>query len=186
MEASHKGKTEKKLTTKNEPPPPQVYLLTAVPLFSVPQLSSSPVVNHLVILSLPHLLPVAHIGMVRVSQHPHNHKGGRRSTDRAARPPQPPTNQPLGHQMSRPARLKCARFWAKYPNHFGSEQKFWYPLIRKPPRHLVCFVFLSGTAPNWPNLVDFGLKIPKYWATFLFQRQNYVAFASPVLQINYA
>ena len=42
----------------------QIYLLTAVPLFSVPQLSSSPAVNHLIILSLPHLLPVAHIGMV--------------------------------------------------------------------------------------------------------------------------
>ena len=42
----------------------QVYLLTAVPLFSVPQLSSSPALNHLVVLSLPHLLPVAHIGMV--------------------------------------------------------------------------------------------------------------------------
>jgi len=41
-----------------------VYLLTAVPLFSVPQLFSSPAINHLVVLSLPHLLPVAHIGMV--------------------------------------------------------------------------------------------------------------------------
>ena len=47
----------------------QVYLLTAVPLFSVPQLSSSPAVNHLVILSLPHLLPVAHIGMVSILSH---------------------------------------------------------------------------------------------------------------------
>ena len=59
---------------ENWAPPPQVYLLTAVPLFSVPQLSSSKVVNHVVILSLPHLLPVAHIGMVRISHHPpYNH-----------------------------------------------------------------------------------------------------------------
>ena len=48
----------------------QVYLLTAVPLFSVPQLSSSPALNHLVVLSLPHLLPVAHIGMVSLPHQP--------------------------------------------------------------------------------------------------------------------
>ena len=74
--------------------PPQVYLLTAVPLFSVPQLSASPVVNHVVILSLPHLLPVAHIGMVRLSKHPQTHKVGGRSIDRVAHNHQPTNRAP--------------------------------------------------------------------------------------------
>ena len=47
--------------------PCQVYLVATVPLFSLPQLSSSAAVKHLLILILPYVLPVAHIGMVRIS-----------------------------------------------------------------------------------------------------------------------
>ena len=44
------------------------------------------------------------------------YKVGRRSIDRVTRAPPPPTNQPTGHQMSRPARPICAQesmFWGK-------------------------------------------------------------------------
>ena len=44
--------------------PSQVYLVTTVPLFSLPQLSSSTEVKHFLTLILPYVLPVAHIGMV--------------------------------------------------------------------------------------------------------------------------
>ena len=44
--------------------PSQVYLVTTVPLFSLPQLSSSSEVKHFLTLILPYVLPVAHIGMV--------------------------------------------------------------------------------------------------------------------------
>ena len=44
--------------------PFQVYLVTTVPLFSLPQLSSSTEVKHFLTLILPYVLPVAHIGMV--------------------------------------------------------------------------------------------------------------------------
>ena len=47
--------------------PCQVYLVATVPLFSLPQLSSSAAVKHLLILILPYVLPVAHIGMVKIS-----------------------------------------------------------------------------------------------------------------------
>ena len=50
-------------------------------------------------------------------------------------------------------------FLVKDPNFQGREQKFWYPLIGKPPRHLVRIVFLSGMGPNGPNLEVFGPKI---------------------------
>ena len=56
------------------------------------------------------------------------------------------------------------------------EQKFWYSHIRKPPGHLLPFVFWPGIAPQWtreaniwpkmtnnanfwPNLAIFGPKI---------------------------
>ena len=48
------------------------------------------------------------------------------------------------------------RFWAKHPNCVGTEQKFWYPHIRKPLRHLVRIVFWSGMAPNGPVRPIFG------------------------------
>ena len=41
-----------------------MYLVTTVPLFSLPQLSSSTEVKHFLTLILPYVLPVAHIGMV--------------------------------------------------------------------------------------------------------------------------
>ena len=108
-----------------------------------------------------------------------------------AREPQPPTNQPTGHQMSRQGLYvpKKAYFGAKMavfgpniliilggakvlvsnyqpphslfffgrardqmgknPNCFGREQKFWYPHIGKPPRHLIRKVVLVGLATIW-------------------------------------
>ena len=70
-----------------------------------------------------------------------------------ARAPQPPTNR----APNEPLRPICAqesiflgkngRFWAKHPNYFGREQKF--PLIRKPPRHLIRIVFLVMHCTKW-------------------------------------
>ena len=56
---------------------------------------------------------------------------------------------------------KNGRFWAKHPNYFGREQKFWYPHIRKPPRHLVCIVIWSGMTSNGSEGPIFGPKWPK-------------------------
>ena len=67
-------------------------------------------------------------------------------------------------------------FWAKHPNYFGREQKFWCPYIRKPLSNLVRNVFLVGHCTKWtrkasiwpkmttnsyfgPNLAFFGPKI---------------------------
>ena len=58
-----------------------------------------------------------------------------------ARAPQPPTNPPTGHQISRQGLAqndqKC-RFWAKFgcywaknPNSYWRKQKFWYPHNKK-------------------------------------------------------
>ena len=65
------------------------------------------------------------------------------------------THQPANRASHEPARPICTqesifggkngRFWAKYPNYFGREQKFWYPHIRKPPRHLIRIVFCSAS-----------------------------------------
>ena len=45
----------------------QVYLVTTVPLFSLPQLSSDPLVQSTLTFLLPTALPIAHIGMVVMS-----------------------------------------------------------------------------------------------------------------------
>ena len=48
----------------------------------------------------------------------------------AARVPQPPTDQPTGHQMNQEYMFwaKFGRFWAKNPNwYLREEQNFWYP-----------------------------------------------------------
>ena len=63
------------------------------------------------------------------------------------------TNKPTNRAPNEPPRPICAQesifggknghFWAKHPNYVEREQKFWYPLIRKPlteaPR-LHCFI----------------------------------------------
>ena len=52
----------------------------------------------------------------------------------AARVPQPPTNQPTGHQMNQEYMFwaKFGRFWAKNPNlYLREEQNFWYPHNQK-------------------------------------------------------
>ena len=44
-------------------------------------------------------------------------------------------------------------FWAKHAI-FRREQNFWYPHIRKPPRHLIRFVlntFHCALMPRWPK-----------------------------------
>ena len=64
---------------------------------------------------------------------------------------------------------KNGRFWAKHPNYFGREQKFWYPLIRKPLRHLVRIVLLVGLGIKWIRKAKIWPKMIKkcqYWATF--------------------
>ena len=40
-------------------------------------------------------------------------------------------------------------FWAKHPNYFVREQKFWFTHIRKPLRHLVPIVLLVGHGTKW-------------------------------------
>ena len=50
-------------------------------------------------------------------------------------------------------------FWGKYPNYFGREQKFWYPHIRKPVRHLVRIVFLVGLGTKWIRKANIWPKI---------------------------
>ena len=62
------------------------------------------------------------------------------------------TNQPTKNAPNEQARSICAnerifwgkngRFWAKYPNYFVREKKFWYTHTRKPLRHLICIVLL--------------------------------------------
>ena len=75
---------------------------------------------------------------------------GRRSIERAAHAPQPPTNRAtMKPTMPKYARKsifwgKNIRFEAKNSKYFGRE--FWYPHIRKPPRYLNRIVFWSGMA----------------------------------------
>ena len=78
------------------------------------------------------------------------------------------TNQLTNRAPNEPARPICAQksifldksghFWAKHPNYVEREQKFWYPLIRKPPCHLICIIFWSGMGPNGPKMPKFGPK----------------------------
>ena len=86
-----------------------------------------------------------------------------------ARAPQPPTNQPTGHQMSRKGLYVPKKayfwekwpFWAKYPNYFMKEQKFRYPLIRKPLRHIVCIVLSDGHGSKWIRKANIWPKMTK-------------------------
>ena len=71
-------------------------------------------------------------------------------------------------------------FWAKHPNYFGREQKFWCPYIKKPLSNLVRNIFLVGHCTKWtrkasiwpkmttnsyfgPNLAFFGPKILNFY-----------------------
>ena len=80
-----------------------------------------------------------------------------------ARAPQPPTNPPTGHQMSRPKMNKNAnfgQFWAKNPNFYWRNQKFCYPHNEKPPRHLVRIGFWS-TGTKWAKNANIWPKMTK-------------------------
>ena len=56
---------------------------------------------------------------------------------------------------------KFGRFLAKIPNFNGRKQKFGTHIMYKPPRHLVCIVFWSGTSPKGSERPTFGPKWPK-------------------------
>ena len=85
-----------------------------------------------------------------------------------ARAPQPPTNPPTGHQMSRQgltqndqkcqfwAKLGC--FWANNPNFYWRKQKFGTHITEKPPRHLVHIGFWSGIGQKVQKMAIFGPK----------------------------
>ena len=78
------------------------------------------------------------------------------------------TNQPTNRAPNESAGPICAQeiifwgtngcFWAKHPNYFEREQKLWYPHIWKPPRHIVCIVFLVGQGTKWAKKKIFGQK----------------------------
>ena len=69
------------------------------------------------------------------------------------------TNQPTNRAPNKLARLICAkesifwdkngRFWAKHPNNFVREEKFWYTHIRKPLRHLSHIHLLVRHETKW-------------------------------------
>ena len=69
------------------------------------------------------------------------------------------TNQPTNRAPNKLARLICAkesifwdkngRFWAKHPNNFVREEKFWYTHIRKPLRHLAHIHLLVRHETKW-------------------------------------
>ena len=85
-----------------------------------------------------------------------------------ARAPQPPTDQPTGHQMSRQGLAqndqKC-QFWTKFglfgPKILiltGVSKSFGTNIMEKPPRQLVRIVFWSGIKSNGPKMPIFGSK----------------------------
>jgi len=61
--------------------------------------------------------------------------------------------------------VSFGRFWAKYPDFYGREQKFWYPQNGKPPRQLVRIVCCSGIGSNGLKMPIFGQKC-QFWANF--------------------
>ena len=79
------------------------------------------------------------------------------------------TNQPASRAPNEPAwpirakesifLVKNGRFWAKRPNYFVREQKFWHTHIRKPVRHLVRIVFLVGLGTKWIRKANIWPKI---------------------------
>ena len=85
-----------------------------------------------------------------------------------ARTPQPPTNTPTGHQMSRQGlaknEQKCqfqAKFgcsWAKILIVTGEIKSFVTHITKNPPRHLVRIGFWSGTGQNVQKMPIFGPK----------------------------
>ena len=74
------------------------------------------------------------------------------------------TNQPTNRAPNEPARPICAQesiFWGNNPNYFGKEQKFWYPIIRKPLKHLVLIVLLVGHGIEWIRKANIWPKMTK-------------------------
>ena len=90
-----------------------------------------------------------------------------------ARAPQPPTNPPTGHQMSRPKMNKNANFGQKILIFPGEIKSFVTHITENPPRHLVHIVFWSGIGQNvqkWQYLAQndqkciFWTKFGRFWA----------------------
>ena len=83
-----------------------------------------------------------------------------------AHAPQPPTDQPTGHQMHALAKIdqKCqfwakfGRFWAKNPFFTGEIKSFVTHITKNPPRHLVHIVFWSGIGQKVQKMALFGPK----------------------------
>ena len=83
------------------------------------------------------------------------------------------TNQPTNRAPNEPARPLCAqesifwskngRFRAKHPYYVGREQKFWYPHIGKPLRHLVRIVILVMHGGKWIRKANIWPKMTKTW-----------------------
>ena len=95
------------------------------------------------------------------------------------------TNQPTNRAQNKPSGPVCAQesiFWGKngrcraiHPNHFGREQKFWYPHFKKPPRHHVCIVFLVGDGTKWIRKTNIWPIMPNLVPSYqrhLFRVQN--------------
>ena len=85
-----------------------------------------------------------------------------------ARAPQPPTNPPTGHQMSRQGlaqneqkcqiQAKFGRSWAKNLIFTGEIKSFVTRITENPPRHLVRIIFWSGMGPNGQRMPIFDTK----------------------------
>ena len=75
-----------------------------------------------------------------------------------ARAPQPPTNPPTGHQMSRPKMNKNAKFGQKILIFPGEIKSFVTHIMENPPRHLVHIGFWSGIGQNVQKMAIFGQK----------------------------
>ena len=85
-----------------------------------------------------------------------------------ARAPQPTTNPPIGHQMSRQGLAQndqnCqfwatfGRFGAKNPFFSGKIKSFVIHITQNPPRHLVHIVFWSGIGQNVQKMAIFSPK----------------------------
>ena len=116
---------------------------------------------------------------------------------------QPTANQPTPNAPNEPARpafatmgqncifwCKNVRFWAKHPNFFGRDQNFWYPHIRKPPRHLVHIVFDQA----WHHLGQKGqycqychTKNSNFGPNLVLKEQNfwYQHIGEPTTHLNF-
>ena len=103
-----------------------------------------------------------------------------------ARPPQPTTNPPLGHQMRRQGlaqndqkyqfRAKFGRFWAKNPNFYWRKQKFWYPHNGKTTQAPCSHWFLAGHRTKWAKNANIWPKKPTLGQIWPFMGQKILIF----------